>query len=90
MKTREFPILDIQTHEKALAAASPNYGERDRAILTNWHLAAIKALRLGLRSGCGAPAAEIDGEIVPVEDWITLDLGKDTINPKPIFKRKAA
>ena len=91
MRTREFPILDIQTHTEALFEARPGCSSWDRLMLVTWHSEAIMALALGYEHGMDTPAAILDGELVAIEDRVFLEVDEyKQYVPTPRFRRKAA
>jgi hypothetical protein len=91
MRTREFPILDIQTHTEGLSEAKPGSLPWERCMLATWHQAAIDALALGYEHDMDTPAAILDGELVAIEDRVFLEVDEFKKHvPTPQFRRKAA
>lgn len=73
MKSKLFPIVDVQFHREGLNELSDEHTEAERVVLSMWHSTAIECLHCGISWGLSSPAAFDEGRIVrPIEDVLVL------------------
>lgn len=73
MKSKRFPIVDIQFHREGLDDISDEYTEAERTLLSMWHTTAIQRLHCGASWGISSPAAfDEDRTVRPIEDVLIL------------------
>lgn len=76
MKTKNFPIRDIQFHEEGLREAAGHNISTEEAIAVAWHTTAIAYLQYGEFKQVDGPAAEYEDkesgliETRPIEDYL--------------------
>lgn len=73
MKSKRFPIVDIQFHREGLEELSDEYTDSERTLLSMWHSTAIQRLQCGASWGLPYPAAFDEARNVrPIEDVLQL------------------
>lgn len=73
MKSKRFPIVDVQFHREGLSDISDEHEEHERTLLSLWHSTAIERLVCGAHCGLSYPAAfDESRQLRPIEDELIL------------------